>query len=78
MINSILLNANKCFFKFISDIVDPSVGIRKLKKVSKTLKRLYTHGMIKKSYPHLQILFDSFWMPSYYYGNESQNNGHYP
>ncbi len=47
-LTGILLNANKRFLKFISDIVDPSVGIKKLKKVSRTLKRLHTHGMVKK------------------------------
>jgi hypothetical protein len=33
----LLFNANKRFLKFISDIVDPSVGIKKLEKVSKTV-----------------------------------------
>ena len=36
-LTSILLNANRRFLKFISDIVDPSVGIKKLKKASKTV-----------------------------------------
>lgn len=36
-LTGILLNANKRFLKFISDIVDPSVGIKKLKKISKTI-----------------------------------------
>ena len=34
---SILLNANKRFLKFISDIVDPGVGIKKLEKASTTV-----------------------------------------
>ncbi|MCG8335962.1 MAG: hypothetical protein MJE63_15710 [Proteobacteria bacterium] len=32
-----MLNANKRFLKFLADIVDPSVGIKKLDKVSKTV-----------------------------------------
>ena len=36
-LKDILFNANKRFLKFISDIVDPSVGIKKLEKVSKTV-----------------------------------------
>jgi hypothetical protein len=36
-LKNILFNANKRFLKFISDIVDPSVGIKKLEKVSKTV-----------------------------------------
>jgi len=34
-----LFNANQRFLKFISDIVDPSVEIKKLEKVSKTVVR---------------------------------------
>lgn len=36
-LRNILFNANKRFLKFLSDIVDPSVGIKKLEKVSKTV-----------------------------------------
>lgn len=36
-LKDVLFNANKRFLKFISDIVDPSVGIKKLEKVSKTV-----------------------------------------
>ncbi len=36
-LKDIMLNANKRFLKFISDIIDPSVGIKKLEKVSKTV-----------------------------------------
>lgn len=36
-LTGILLNANKRFLNFISDIVDPSVGIKKLKKVTRTV-----------------------------------------
>lgn len=36
-LKEILFNANQRFLKFISDIVDPSVGIKKLEKVSKTV-----------------------------------------
>jgi hypothetical protein len=36
-LRNILFNANKRFLKFLSDIVDPSAGIKKLEKVSKTV-----------------------------------------
>jgi predicted transcriptional regulator len=36
-LKDILFSANNRFLKFISDIVDPSVGIKKLEKVSKTV-----------------------------------------
>ncbi len=36
-LTDMLLNSNKRFLKFLSDIVDPSVGIKKLERVSNTV-----------------------------------------
>lgn len=36
-LKEILFNSNRRFMKFLADIVDPSVGIKKLEKISKTV-----------------------------------------